>query len=611
MCGIYGIVSWDGPLTRPERLDRMARGLRHRGPDGDRRVVGPTHALGTQHLRIVDPHGPLPQPCVDPTRRVVMVCNGEIYNASALKRRWPRFPYTSQNDVEVIVPAYLDLGAACFRELEGMFAIAILDLRAGELLLARDRAGEKPLFYARLGTECVFASEIPPLFDAGVPRRLSTEAIRELIALGYVREPATPFADVAKVPAGSVVALSRSAADRRTFWHPDEIEPVEAPDAGNAIESALRDAVEGQLYSSGPTGVFASGGLDSSLIASMAAAAGSSEIALFTVGFDQPSYDERAPVRRLATHLALPHVEVTATPASLCEAHERLTASVGEPLTDPAALPTWLLAREASRTVKVVLGGEGADELFGGYPTYPGHWLAEAAAGLPSGAMALLRGTANLMPVSRRKMPAEYLIKRFAAEARQPAAARHHAWGGSGLTREVPWSPNGALQELWLRHPGDTVRTAMLVDYVTYLREGLLPKIDRTTMQWSLEARAPFLDSRVTCLAFALPTRQRVRRWATKVLLRRVASRHLPAWVRRRRKRGLSVPLAALLAGECRADVDRHLARDRWPFPGVLESGRVAQLLSDHRSGRVDLARPIWTLYTIAKWHAHWAGDTA
>jgi len=609
MCGVYGMVSWEGPLARPDRGERMARQLRHRGPDGDGRIIESSYLLGTQHLRIVDPNGPLPQPCVDPSRQVWLVCNGEIYNAPSLRRRWSRYPFRTNNDVEVVLPVYLEHGAAGFSELDGMFALAILDLRVGQLVLARDRAGEKPLFHTHMGSEHWFASEIPALLAAGVPRRARTEAVRELIALGYVREPRTPFEAIDTVGAGSALVVSRAGNERVAYWRPERIIAAGHVALEESLDTALTNAVRSQLRADVPVGVSASGGLDSSLIASLAVAAGGSQTPLFTVGFDDPSFDERAPARKVAHHLRLPIVEVSADGDSLCEAHEHLSVNVGEPLTDPAALPTWLLAREARRHVKVLLSGEGADELFGGYPTYIGHQLAGLSASLPAGVTALLRWGVSRLPSSQSKVPFEFLAKRFLAEAHHTLPRRHHAWFGSGLAHDVGWDPDGTLATVWENHDDDPLRAAMLADYLTYLREGLLPKIDRTTMLWSLEARAPFLDRTVTELALSLPTRQRVHGLTTKVLLKRIAARHLPRSVCRRRKRGLSVPIGTLLTRELRGQVDQLLAPDAWPFPGVLECRRVTQLLSDHLSGRANHARPLWVLFTIAKWNAVWAGD--
>jgi asparagine synthase (glutamine-hydrolysing) len=534
------------------------------------------------------------------------VCNGEIYNAGALRRRFAAYPFRTANDVEVVLPVFLHDGPHGLAALEGMFALAIVDLHAHRLVLARDRAGEKPLFVARHDGEWWFASEIRPLLEAGISRAVDRDALREAVALGYVREPRTPFASVDKVEAGTTMTVGPGGADTVRWWSPETFEVTSRGIAGR-LDAAVRDAVLRQAAADVPVGVFASGGLDSSLLAGLLAAEGH-HLPLFTVGFRASVYDERPAAERLARDLGLPIVTVEADDTALAEAHRRLLDTSAEPLTDPAALPTWLLARRASRDVRVVLSGEGADELFGGYPTYLGHGLADALAGLPDGVLATLRRLADLWPVSQGKVPLEFLVRRLLAEAQHAPAARHHAWFGSGLAADVGWHPDGFAARIW-EAESDPQRAAMLVDYATSLRESLLPKIDRTTMQWGLEARAPFLDRTVTACALRLPTAERVGFAAAKVALRRVARRYVPAWVLRRRKRGLSVPVGSLLDGEFRQDVDGALLEGAWPFSDLVESHRVRQLVTEHRRGLANHARPLWILFTLATWHARWAGD--
>lgn len=595
MCGIYGVIALRGAVPEVALLDRMGRALTPRGPDGHgRRVRGPA-ALGATRLRIVDPGPQSDQPFTDPGENVWLVCNGEIYNASELRARFAAYPYRSRSDVEPILPLFLSKGTRGLAELDGMFALAIWDARHGELVLARDRAGEKPLFVAADVEGIAFASEIEALLAVPSLRRdRDPRAQRDFLALGYVREPHTPFRAIRKVRAGTIEVLRGCAVTAHRYWHPEAIavQPWRVSDAEQALDDALDAAVRRQIVADAPLGAFVSGGVDSSLLAVLAHRAGR-ELALFAVGFEAAGFDETGWAARLAAHLGLPLTTIRVGEADLSSALDALVCDLAEPLGDPAALPTWLLARRAAQTVRCVLSGEGADELFGGYPTYVGHVLAPWWCRLPEPVRALVRAALRRVPSTTGNVPLEYLLKRFVDGARLAPLERHLAWFGTGLT-----APAAAdLSSEW---------PPTLLDYVTYLRDGLLVKIDRTTMRHSLEARAPYLDRGVTELAFSLPPQFKVRRLTTKWLLKRVAIRYLPRAIVARRKRGLGVPIARWINRGLRADVDRLLAPDRLATDPTLDAARVSTLLEEHRSGRVNHARALWPLVMWNKWAEHW-----
>jgi asparagine synthase (glutamine-hydrolysing) len=589
-------------------VERLRAALRHRGPDGNGLWRSDRAALGATRLRVVDLDPRADQPFTA-AAGAVLVCNGEIYNAGDLRRRYPTYPYRSRSDVEVLLPLYLDRGPAAIAELDGMFAVAIWDPGRALLTLARDRAGEKPLFYTEQAAqgELWFASEIGALLQAAaVPRALDAAGLADYVQLGYIREPRTPFTAIRKVPAGSILTFTRGRCATRRYWCPAD-RTTERPDAV-AVRHTLERAVARQVTADVPMGVFTSGGLDSSLLAALAVRVlGADRVLTLAVGFRDRDYDERPFAARLARHLGTRHVAVEVPEIGVPAALDALAAS-GEPLGDPAAIPTWYLARAAREQVTVVLSGEGADELFGGYPTYPGHVAAPAYQLLPQGLRRRIAGVLDRVPPSSGRVPVEYLLRRFVALADRPWTVRHRAWFGTGLPAEILQPDWRVPAELVPPDPDDpdVLRQAMLLDYETELRERLLVKVDRATMHVALEARAPYLDAALTRSAFALPGEAHVHGLRTKCLLRDVARPWVPEFIVRRTKRGLSVPVGRWLNGPLAALADEHLAADRLDRQGLLDGAAVARLLAAHRAGRADHRRALWPLLTLQHWMAYW-----
>ena len=619
MCGIYGAVSRLGrPLGRPEIVARMGEALRHRGPDGHDVLAAPEGAIGCRRLRIIDLDPRADQPFSSPATaagEVWLACNGEVYNAAELGRRFADYPYRSKSDVETVVPLFLANGKAAVAQLDGMFGLAVWNRRSGALLLARDRAGEKPLFYAEIGGgEVWFASEVQALLEhPEVGRDLDPVALSQYLTLGYVLEPRTMFKAVRRIPAGAFVRFDRDGRSETRYWHPGDLATAPAP-AGPPVERVaglFQAAVAKQVMSDVPVGVFTSSGLDSSLLAVLAARElGPERVHTFAVRFAAPSYDESAGARWFAERFGTRYVEVLADETTLGEALERVTAGLAEPLADPAVLPTYLLARAACEHVTVILSGEGADELFGGYPTYLGHQAARGLGLLPRPLRRLAAAAVERIPPSDRKVTLEYLLKRFFAELEKPWGERHLAWFGSGLAARLGVAGDEWRDDLLAGFPAiDPLAGAMLLDYSTYLRDDLLVKVDRATMLSSIEARAPYLDRDLTAYALALPARYRVRRLTSKWVLKRAAERWLPREVTRKRKRGLSVPVAAWINDGLRGEVDRLLAPERLRRQGLVDPAPVAALLAEHRAGRANHARALWTLVMLQRWLERWVGE--
>lgn len=602
MCGIYGIVS-AAPLRRPEVVDLMGEALRHRGPDGRATFVRPQARIGTERLRIIDLHERADQPFASPDDLVWLEANGEIYNAGEIRARYADFPYRSHSDVETILPLYLEHGPGAVEQLDGMFALAIWDQRSQTLLLARDRAGEKPLFYTRVNGEVLFASELQCLLrHPDVSRELDRVALDQYLTLGYVPEPRTPFLAIRRVPAGTYMLFRGTNEETVRYWDATTftIEPIDPRDAIRETQRLIENAVRKQVMSDVPVGVFISGGLDSSILATLASQfIGVDKVHTFSARFAEESYDESGDAAVLARRMRTKHVPVRADEETLTEALRNVTTRVAEPLADPAILPTFLLARTAREHVKVILSGEGADELFGGYPTYLGHKIAPRFEALPSFVRDGVRRIAFALPPSGKKVTLEYLLKRFVTDAERPWSERHLRWFGTGLTTR-------ALPDVHATGD-DALAGAMLLDYRSYLRDNLLVKVDRATMLSSVEARAPYLDREVTAFALSLPPELRVRRLTTKWVLKKAAAKWIPRDVIYRRKRGLSVPVANWINRGLRTEVDRLLASERLRKQELVDVQRVGELLAEHRANRANHAKSLWAVIMLEYWLENWA----
>jgi asparagine synthase (glutamine-hydrolysing) len=625
MCGITGVISrFDLPLRFRDALPAMRETLAHRGPDSSGTARSETGELHIRRLSIIDlERGD--QPFTSPDGRISIVCNGEIYNSAELRQdpAASRFPFRSRSDVESILPLYLAYGDRCVRMIDGMFALAIWDTREHRLLLARDRSGEKPLYYTDVGGELAFASELKALLRyPSVDRGLDATAVATYFMLGYVLAPRTIYRGIRSLPPGHLLVANTAGVRLESYWRARDFVPKfpasqgEPGDAAGDVRSKLRKAVARKTVADVPIGVFLSGGLDSTLLTALASEhLGPGEIHTYSAAFEERSYDESSQAALSAKHFGTLHRAVSCGERDLHRALDVVTERLDEPLGDPAILPTYLLAEAAHRDVKVILSGEGADELFGGYPTYLGHRAASWFNVLPSWSQKAARRVAGALPASSGKVTFEYLFKRFVSHAVLPGVARHFEWfgafGPAGAARVV--GPAAAAGYAEAQAELDAIGAAclegrdlldgiLLLDYLTYLPNNLLAKVDRATMMASVEARAPFLNREVVELALALPSALKVGRFTTKNVLKDAARPILGGAQLNRRKRGLSVPIAAWINEGLRGEVDRLLERGRLKAQGWLRPEGIHTLLAEHRSGAVNHARRLWPAIMFQRW---------
>lgn len=614
MCGICGAVSpAGGPLLAdsPGRIRAMLAALAHRGPDDQGVYETDLAVLGASRLAIRG-LGDGRQPLIDPETGVVVVCNGEIDNHRELRRwlaaRGVRVPQAT--DVAILPFLYRELGDAFVERLVGVFAIGLWDPRRDRLLLARDRAGERPLFFRVRAGKAVFASELSALVATSPdPPALDPDALAGYLRFGSFAAPATPFVGVEKVGPAEIVVIDAAGVHRRRWWRwrtPGEARPAGEQEVTlDRFDERFRQAVSRQTDVEASSGVFLSGGVDSSLIAAVARSV-RPELTLpaFTLRFPVESYDEGPAAESVATHLGLPVRTVWVRAEDLPGQLAGLVAMAGEPLADPAWVPTGMLARRAAEECKVILVGEGGDELFGGYPTYLGAGFGERYARLPGPVKSGFARLVDSLPPSEKKVTLSFLLKRFVAGAGLDGLDRHRLW-----TSNIPpdlLARLGVRSRAPERHDPES-RNAELLDRLQLydleisLAEGLLTKADRAGTMSSLDLRAPFLDRDVMELAAGLTREQRIHGWVTKAFLKRYARRYLPRSIVDRRKRGLSVPLAGWLRGPLQEWAREKLSCRFFPAAGV-DPRAVLELFEEHRLRRADHARALWTLIVLSQW---------
>jgi len=587
----------------------MSTTLVHRGPDSDGQLVDGRAGLAARRLSIIDLETG-DQPIANEDGTIHVVQNGEIYNYCELRAglELAGHRFATRSDTEVLVHLYEEHGDRFAERLRGMFAVALWDAGQRRLVLARDPFGIKPLYYRVAGDELAFASELRAL-----PRgEIDFDALEAFLAFNSIPGPYSIFRDVRKLPPGHLLVWKHGEVRVTRFARPaptaaSEIRRESADELAEELRGRLRDSVRAHLIADVPVGVLLSGGVDSSMLAALAAQESSEPVHTFSIGFEERSFDELDDARAVAQLYGTRHEELVLRPdaALLLPA---LADVFDEPFADSSALPTYLVSELAARNVKVALSGEGGDELFGGYYTYAADLLA-----LRFGRLApLARPLVERLPSSSRKASFDYKAKRFVRGATLPSLERHHAW------KEI-FSPE-ARAELTLQRPGfdpvDLLRTRYAetegaellarlqdVDLGIYLVDDLLVKTDRASMAHSLEARVPYLDPLVAGLAEALPTRLKVSRLRKKRLLRAAAAPLLPRGIVYGRKRGFSIPAAAWLRGELEPFARDVLSTGTLRRQAFFRPEPVTRLLDRHVAGKEDLSRQLWSLLAFTLWY--------
>ena len=626
MCGLVGIVGCQAPdAERRELVHAMAGTMAHRGPDGEGYEARADCALGFRRLAIIDVAAASP-PFANEDRSIWSICNGQIYNAPELGEELAAKGHRLQTktDTEVITHLYEEHGADLVQHLNGMFAFAVWDEPRGRLLLARDRAGEKPLFYWTDGKELVFASDLRAfLVHPRVPKALDAVALRRYLTHDYFPAPLTPLAGVRKLPAGHLLLAEDCRITVRRYWDlaehfaKPELARMRTADLTDELDRRIGQAVRRRSRSDVPFGLFLSGGIDSSTVLAHLAEQQGEGVPVFSIGHTDKGFDEAGMAESTARHFGADFNQLILDESDLAEGLRRVGPGLGEPLGDASTIPSHLLALFAREKVKVILSGEGADELFAGYPTYIGHRVAELYNRIPRPVRNGLIATAiKLTPVSMGNVGLDYLLSRFAAAADQDLVERHHTWFGSysPAMQEAVLAPRvleavagddpfaSARATLDGRHLPDTLSKLLYMDFTMYLQDDLLTKVDRATMLASLEARAPFLDHDLSEFAAGLPSNLKLRGLTTKDILRRTVRRRLPAEVLKRRKRGFNIPFSKWLLHGLGDELERRFEVGKVEARGLFNPVGIAHLLHQHLTEQADHRKPLFTLLAFDLW---------
>ncbi len=609
MCGIAGLLSLDGaaPVDRGA-LERMSACLVHRGPDSDGIAIEGPVGLAARRLSIIDLDTG-DQPIRNEDGSVVVVQNGEIYNYEALRDGLGGHAFTTHGDTEVLAHLYEEHGPRFVERLRGMFAIALWDAPRRRLVLARDPFGIKPLYYCAEGGTLAFASELKALQRRpNASADVDLDAVTAFLAFNSIPAPLSIYAAVRKLPPGHLLIAQEGRIEIECFARPKPTARLRTESARELAAEArdrLRDSVRAHLVADVPVGVLLSGGIDSSLLTALAAQEAGERVSTFSIGFKERSFDELDLARQVARRYGTDHHELVVEPDA-AELLPKIVTAFDEPFADSSALPTYLVSELAAGHVKVVLSGEGGDELFGGYETYAADLLAPRLKPF----LPLLDPIARALPSGSGRVPLDYKLKRFTAAAHLPPLERHHGFKEIfsadareqllTASRRSPIDPLEYWREAWEETEGvPELARLQHVDRAVYLVDDLLVKTDRMSMAHSLEARVPFLDPAVAELAHALPTSMKVRGTQKKRLLRMAAEPMLPKSIVRGRKRGFSIPAAAWLRGPLEPFAREVLSEDAG---GLLDSAAVTRVLDDHVAGREDLSRQLWGLMALQLW---------
>jgi asparagine synthase (glutamine-hydrolysing) len=622
MCGIAGFVNRDPACPADEELlRRMTRTLVHRGPDEEGYFTAGPVGLGMRRLRIVDLAGGK-QPIPNEDRSVWIVFNGEIYNFRDLRRELESrgHKFTTNSDTEVIVHLYEERGADCVQELRGMFALAIWDTKARTLLLARDRFGKKPLYYAQSASGFWFGSELKTILDApDLSRELDPVALDDYLALGYIPAPHAIFRAVQKLPPASVLELRAGQVQVRRYWqlrwHVGDVQTEKQALAG--LQAHLEDAVSCRLMADVPFGAFLSGGMDSSTVVWLMSQRLRDPVKTFAMGFAHHGFNELPFAREVAQAFGTAHYEQVVEPDAIALLPD-LVRAFDEPFGDSSAIPTYLVSRLARQYVTMALSGDGGDELFAGYVRYSRYLIVSRLRRILLGAV----GTRAVAAVLQTIGASSPRCLRYAAILRRaalvPVARYSQMVGlyppdlrrdlvrlGESSCRDVPQAIAAAWQEALSCDP---LRQMQAVDAETYLIDDVLVKVDRAAMANSLETRAPLLDHRLWEYVAALPTRFKFAHGEAKYLLRRLLRGQVPDSVLDRPKHGFAIPLAQWFRAGWQ-DTARPLLLEGG-VPHYFDRGCVERMLQEHASGLIDHSEHLWLLLVFAMWHQQYLSGT-
>ncbi len=629
MCGIVGFLTTE-TVHIPERniLRKMRDVLIHRGPDDAGEYIrpidekGPFVFFGHRRLSIID-LGTGHQPLSNEDETVWVVFNGEIYNFKELREelKGRGHQFRTVSDTEVITHAYEEYGDECFQRFNGMFAIGIWDEKQSRLVLARDRLGKKPLYYSFMNGTFLFASELKAIMlYPAFPRKVDPVSLMKYLFFEFIPSPHTIFMGAKKLPAASYLIWDKKAIEVKQYWSPFNLQKGEKSlseaEAELRMMELLKQSVKRRLISDVPLGVFLSGGIDSSTITALAQNEVPGKIKTFSIGFDDPSFDESKYALLASRYIGTEHYEQRMTPTDLLNIIPSLPDILDEPMADASILPTYLLSKFTRGQVTVALGGDGGDELFSGYPTYLAHKFANQYERCLGFLHPVINYFGNLLPVSDDNISFDFKVKKFLSGIGYPDGIRNSVWLGAFLFSEnekvlspeihAQYNRNQLVEDISSyerEYPyRDRLTKIQYLDLKLYLQESILVKVDRASMACSLEVRAPFLDHELVEFVMGLPSEWKLKGFTSKYILKKAVENWLPDKVIKRPKKGFGVPIAKWVKGELKELFNDMLSSRRIREEGFFNPEYITRLLEDHLGNKKDNRKQLWTLLIWALW---------
>lgn len=625
MCGITGWVNLkqsDSKDHTESVLHSMCERIVHRGPNSEGIWIDDTVALGMRRLSIIDLHTG-DQPVYSEDRSIVVMMNGELYNyrevRADLEKRGHKF--VTQTDTEIVPHLYQEYGDDFVDHINGMFAITLWDTRRKRLVIARDRFGEKPLYYGVFDNKLIYASEPKALLaHPAVKPELNLDALRQYLSFDYVPAPDSIYKGISKLPAAHIMTVENGEIKTRRYWNLTFSKNGHTPSldkAATELRNLLSDAVRMRLVADVPLGILLSGGVDSSAVAAFATQHATETVKTFSIGFTEDSFDETRYARQVAAHLGTDHHEEILSAEKAGDLISEIGTWLDEPLSDGSLIPTYLLARFVRKHVTVALGGDGGDEIFAGYPMYYAHKVAGAYGSIPNFLRSgLIEPVVRRLPVSNKNLSFDYKAKRFVKSAKFETIQRHHSWFGSFsideqrplLTENVLSQANGDIYAgprglLDICDAQDEIERMQYLDMNFYMAEDILTKVDRASMAVSLETRAPFLDPRIGQFAASLPLDYKLRGNKGKYILKKSLEGLLPKSILTRSKKGFGIPVAEWLKGRLNPLMHDLLAPERLKDQGFFEPAHVQTLMAQHEKGIASHHKQLWTLLVFQLWY--------
>jgi asparagine synthase (glutamine-hydrolysing) len=624
MCGICGYWNLNSSPSSSDIVKKMSDAISHRGPDDEGFFIKDGVALGHRRLSIIDLSGGH-QPIQDEEGLLTIIYNGEVYNFDEIRRELISLGHNfkTKSDTEVVLLAYKEWGPACLKRFNGMFALAIYDERDGSLFLARDRFGKKPLYWARFGDVFLFASEMKSLYQhPAMEKELDRLVLGKFLAYDYIPCTNTILKNVFKLAPASYLLIKNGQIKIESYWDftftPEGERRKDFVAAQKEFLDIFREAVRCRLVSDVPLGVFLSGGLDSSaVVAMMSTMVEPSKIKTFSIGFKDKTYDESSAARLVAEHFGTDHHEKILGEEDLLAVLPEILDNIDEPFADSSIISTYLVSKFAREKVTVALGGDGSDELFMGYASFPAHHLADIFERLPKSLKSLLSLAPKILPGGQKYMSPRFKAERFLRCAGCSIPVRHQTWSGSFPADEQKLLFKSGSDELfdqnfifkdsidiyehWKDLPVMDKTEYMYIKI--YLPDDILVKVDRASMLASLEVRAPFLDKDLAAFSAALPNSFKFDGRHGKIIVKKALAGILPEKILKKKKHGFSVPVGHWFKTALKDRLLETFKRQAVEEDGIFNYEYLQKIINDHLTGRTDNGRRLWALFVFQIWY--------